>query len=65
MDVLVLGGTGAMGVPLVELLSQRGDNVYVTTRSQKASHGNVTYICGNAKDQAFFDKLMTREYEQL
>ena len=54
MDVLVLGGTGAMGVPLVELLSQRGDNVYVTTRSQKASHGNVTYICGNAKDQAFF-----------
>lgn len=65
MDVLVLGGTGAMGVPLVELLSQRGDNVYVTTRSQKASHGNVTYICGNAKEQAFFDKLMTRGYDAI
>lgn len=65
MDVLVLGGTGAMGVPLVELLSQRGDNVYVTTRSQKASHGNVTYIYGNAKEQSFFDKLMTRGYDAI
>lgn len=65
MNILVLGGTGAMGVPLVELLSQRGDNVYVTTRSQKKNHENVTYICGNAKEQAFFEKLMTKNYDAI
>lgn len=65
MEILVLGGTGAMGVPLVKLLSQRGDIVYVTTRSQKKNFENVTYICGNAKEQAFFDKLMNRKYDAI
>ncbi|MDD7389300.1 MAG: epimerase [Lachnospiraceae bacterium] len=65
MEVLVLGGTGAMGVPLVKLLSQRGDTVYVTTRSQKQNSGNVTYICGNAKDPVFFEKLMNRNYDAI
>lgn len=65
MDVLVLGGTGAMGGPLVELLSQRGDRVYVTTRSQKENAENITYICGNAKDWFFFEKLMTRKYDAI
>lgn len=65
MNILVLGGTGAMGVPLVELLSQRGDNVYVTTRFQKKNHENVTYLCGNAKEQAFFENLMTKKYDAI
>lgn len=65
MEVLVLGGTGAMGVPLVELLSQRGDTVYVTTRSQKRNSGNVTYLRGNAKDSVFFEKLMNRNYDAI
>jgi len=65
LEILVLGGTGAMGVPLVKLLSQRGDTVYVTTRSQKENFEKVTYICGNAKDQAFFEKLMTKSYDVI
>ena len=65
MDILVLGGTGAMGVPLVKLLSQREDNVYVTSRSPKTDFENVTYICGNAKEQIFFEKLMAREYDVI
>ncbi|WP_394523265.1 hypothetical protein [Lacrimispora sp. JR3] len=65
MEVLVLGGTGAMGVPLVKLLSQRGDTVYVTTRSQKQNSGNVIYVCGNAKDPVFFEKLMNRNYDAI
>ena len=65
MNILVLGGTGAMGVPLVELLSQKGDNVYVTTRSQKKNHDNVTYLCGNAKEQTFFENLMKRKYDAI
>ena len=44
MEILILGGTGAMGVPLVKLLSAKDDmNVYVTTRSKKESMGNITY----------------------
>lgn len=36
MEILILGGTGAMGVPLVNLLSKKEDaKVYVTTRSKK------------------------------
>lgn len=65
MEVLVLGGTGAMGIPLVQLLSQRGEKVSVTTRSQKQNWGNVSYICGNAKDPAFFEKLMTKNYDVI
>ena len=55
MEILILGGTGAMGVPLVKLLSAKDDmNVYVTTRSKKESMGNITYIQGNAKEVDFF-----------
>ena len=35
--ILVLGGTGAMGVPLVRQLAQRED-VYVTTRRNTPPH---------------------------
>ena len=65
MEVLVLGGTGAMGVPLVKLLSQRGHTVYVTTRSQRQNTENVTYICGNAKDDVFLKRLMSRNYDAI
>lgn len=71
MEILVLGGTGPMGIPLVEQLSLRGDNVYVTTRSHKKKKfntercKNVTYIYGNAKEQSFFEKLMTKKYDAI
>lgn len=64
MDILVLGGTGAMGVPLVQLLS-KNNNVFVTTRSKKENKGNVTYICGNAKEDGFFNSLMNRKYDAI
>lgn len=65
MEILVLGGTGAMGVPLVKLLSKRGDRVYVTSRSKKQNTKNVTYIHGNAKDNEFLDKLMKKKYDAI
>lgn len=34
MRVLVLGGTGAMGESLAKMLGERGDEVYVTSRSE-------------------------------
>ena len=33
MQILILGGTGAMGLPLVQILSREND-VYVTSRKE-------------------------------
>ena len=38
MEILILGGTGAMGVPLVKLLA-KDNKLFVTTRSKKENKG--------------------------
>ena len=65
MEILVLGGTGAMGVPLVKVLSEQNHQVYVTTRAEKQSDGNVVYLRGNAKNDEFFSQLMNRNYDVI
>lgn len=66
MDILILGGTGAMGIPLVKLLSQKNDvNVYVTTRSKRDNSGNVTYLQGNAKEERFLGEILQRDYDAI
>ena len=57
MNILVLGGTGAMGVPLVKLLSETNE-VWVTSRSPRQSSGKVHYIRGNAKDSDFLRSIL-------
>lgn len=52
MNVLVLGGTGAMGVSLVELLSEN-NHVWVTSRQKRENKGHVSFIQGNAHDIRF------------
>lgn len=56
---LVLGGTGAMGVPLVKLLSEKGFVVQVTSRKKHESTPEIQYIQGNAKDIQFIESLLT------
>ncbi len=58
MNILVLGGTGAMGVPLVNSLS-KNNQVYVTTRSKHQSSDSVHYIQGNATDKKFLEKTLS------
>ena len=66
MDILILGGTGAMGTPLVKLLAQTGDNrIFVTSRTKRESNNNVEYLCGNAKSSVFFDSIMARAYDVI
>ena len=66
MDVLFLGGTGAIGVPLIKLLSEEENiNIYVTSRSEKNSEGNVKYIKGNARDNKFLQTLLTKNYDAI
>lgn len=52
-SVLLLGGTGAMGTHVANILSQKGYRVYVTSRKNRNNVGNITYIQGNAKDEIF------------
>lgn len=58
--ILVLGGTGAMGAHLVNLLKCRSDTiVFVTTRSKRISDANnLRYLVGNAHDLAFVKPLL-------
>lgn len=65
MKVLLLGGTGAMGVHLAALLSERGDEVAVTTRSKKQNVNEVNYITGNAHNDLFLDELLTAQWDVI
>ena len=66
MKILVLGGTGAMGVDLVKILGERGENVTVTSRSERKSEfSNVEYVKGNAHDNAFLKSLLTDKYDAI
>lgn len=65
MNILVLGGTGTMGQPLVSQLASAND-VYVTTRQDVVSSEKITYIKGNAKDLAFLTlTLQTRHWDAI
>lgn len=65
MDVLILGGTGAMGMPLTRMLLELGYNVFVTSRSFHQSHGNLKYIKGDAKDVKFLRQCLTCYYNVI
>ena len=59
MNILVLGGTGAMGTHLISFLSENNDvNLTVTSRKERTSHGNIHYAVGNARDWAFMSDLL-------
>ena len=65
MKVLVLGGTGAMGVHLVENLTKNKIDTYVTTRSVKKSENNLYYLHGNAKDFEFIEKILSEYWDAI
>lgn len=60
--MLLLGGTGAIGENLREVLNKKGYMVYVTSRKCRKNTENVHYIQGNAKDIVFLNKLLN-EYK--
>lgn len=60
-NILVIGGTGAMGAPLVKKLSIN-NNVYVTSRSKHESTENIQYLHGNAKDESFLKQVLSERH---
>ncbi|MDD2400426.1 MAG: NAD-dependent epimerase/dehydratase family protein [Sulfurovum sp.] len=65
MKVLLLGGTGAMGVHLAEILSSRGNNIVVTSRSKREAQGLIEYRQGNAKDNEFLNTLLQEQWDVI
>ncbi|WP_429885676.1 NAD-dependent epimerase/dehydratase family protein, partial [Geoalkalibacter halelectricus] len=64
-NILVLGGTGAMGSHLVQLLAERGDKVSVTTRSSQGPSADIEYIQGNAREDSFLDPILARKWDAI
>jgi nucleoside-diphosphate-sugar epimerase len=65
MKVLVLGGTGAMGVHLVAQLSQSGIETVVTSRQRKSISKDVRYVQGNAHDINFLRSLINERWDAV
>lgn len=65
MKILILGGTGAMGAPLVKLLVQNQHDVYVTSRKNRASDGAVHYIHGDAHNIEFIKSNVKDSYDVI
>lgn len=58
-NILVLGGTGAMGVYLVDLLAKAGASVFVTSRREMSdTRANVSFLKGNAHAPSFMKECV-------
>jgi nucleoside-diphosphate-sugar epimerase len=60
--VLVLGGTGAMGVYLLPELGNMGYDVYCTSRSLRKNCDHITYLLGNALDIEWITNVIQSTY---
>lgn len=59
MNVLILGGTGAMGANFVQIMAEKGYDLIVTSRRErKSNYNNVLYIKGNAKEDIFLNEIL-------
>ena len=65
MNVLILGGTGAMGNYLVDELSKDNNKVFVTSRKYKPDTQFVKYIQGDAKDYKFLCELLNQHWDVI
>ena len=70
-DILVIGGTGNMGRPLVKSLVEGGRNVFVVCRKKVDEDANNLisrgggYFYGDAKDQEFMGGVLNRHYDAI
>ena len=64
--VLVLGGTGAMGVYLVPLLASQGYEVKVVSLDEvKSGDPRISYIKADAYDRAFLEELLKEKFDAI
>ncbi len=67
MNILILGGTGAIGKALVqELNKEKKYNIFVTSRKNNNSKDGINYIQGNAHDEKFLkDIIESNDFEAI
>lgn len=66
MKILILGGTGAMGTSLVDILGKTSNDIYVTSRSEHISKNkNIHYLKGNSHHDDFIDRLLKENYDAI
>jgi len=59
MNILIFGGTGAIGIPLCKILYRdKNNNITVTSRNNHSSSVRLRYIKGNAIDEEFCRKVL-------
>lgn len=58
MNILLLGGTGAMGKSIATLLSREGVKVTITSRTDRLNDEMVDYIKGDAHDLCFLNSVL-------
>jgi nucleoside-diphosphate-sugar epimerase len=63
MKVLVIGGTGTMGKPLVDLLYSNNNIITVICRKKQYDQRNINYLYGNAFDKSFMDLALNEFYD--
>lgn len=65
LRILLLGGTGAMGRHLAQILTSAGMAVTVTTRREYPDDGQIRYVRGDAHDMAFLRPLLAEHFDAI
>lgn len=65
MKILLLGGTGAMGMHLVSLLKEQGNEVTVTSRSKRDDSDGIRYLQGNARSISFLREILKSPWDAV
>lgn len=65
--ILLLGGTGAIGTSILEVLgNDENYEITVTSRQNRVSdYSNVKYLCGNANELSFLNTISDNSYDVL
>lgn len=63
MRILLLGGTGAMGRHLTQILASSQNEISVTSRKIRDNLKNVTFIQGDAHDEEFLYLVLRQDFD--
>lgn len=65
MKALLIGGTGAIGTDLAQILCIQGWEVHVTSRSKRSDSSNITYLTGDASNLIVLNKILSAEWDLI
>lgn len=66
MNLLILGGTGAMGRYLIEVLNDGNNQITITSRSAHSDpDSKIHFLQGNAKEMSFLKDVLQTPYDVI